>query len=381
MAFRTPQGPTSYYPPGVNTQQLGQQQHQDDHYPVGTSPTIRTKRPRPLDMQADDAHNHPSAAPAIPDQFIQDQEANDDGEDEEDEEGDGKKSDKKAGRRKIKIEFIQDKSRRHITFSKRKAGIMKKAYELSTLTGTQVLLLVVSETGLVYTFTTAKLQPLVTQPEGKNLIQACLNAPHGQLPAPSGGGGQPMNRMGNSSNQQTRSNVPGGLSIGGTKEDEAEGEEDDETGGATPNPTKPRTRRRTSSGAVPGGIPTTTGGNQKGPSNSPTSPNQPTPPQPAMGLHQQQGGAHPQMALNPPHGQPQQYSQTGHASHNQVPNVGPYSNTPDASGGYLSGHGHTGHPQMLAQYHLNQPANHQPPQHWGGQPTQPVSQNAQYGRR
>lgn len=32
----------------------------------------------------------------------------------------------KAGRRKIKIEFIQDKSRRHITFSKRKAGIMKK---------------------------------------------------------------------------------------------------------------------------------------------------------------------------------------------------------------------------------------------------------------
>jgi pheromone receptor transcription factor len=85
--------------------------------------------------------------------------------------------DKRAGRRKIKIEYIEDKSRRHITFSKRKAGIMKKAYELSTLTGTQVLLLVVSETGLVYTFTTPKLQPIVTKPEGKNLIQACLNAP------------------------------------------------------------------------------------------------------------------------------------------------------------------------------------------------------------
>jgi MADS-box transcription factor len=58
----------------------------------------------------------------------------------------------------------------------------------------------VSETGLVYTFTTPKLQPLVTKPEGKNLIQvrlpteadqwcapgshpsqACLNAPE---PAP-----------------------------------------------------------------------------------------------------------------------------------------------------------------------------------------------------
>jgi MADS-box transcription factor len=132
--------------------------------------------------------------------------------------------DDKTGRerRKIEIKFIQDKSRRHITFSKRKAGIMKKvrspptvasrrastrlfwflrqhqlqhkhnppvayfsrhlradhlfffffqAYELSVLTGTQVLLLVVSETGLVYTFTTPKLQPLVTKPEGKNLIQ------------------------------------------------------------------------------------------------------------------------------------------------------------------------------------------------------------------
>lgn len=40
----------------------------------------------------------------------------------------------RAGRRKIKIEFIDDKSRRHITFSKRKAGIMKKvSYSLSML--------------------------------------------------------------------------------------------------------------------------------------------------------------------------------------------------------------------------------------------------------
>lgn len=36
--------------------------------------------------------------------------------------------DEKGGRerRKIEIKFIGDKSRRHITFSKRKAGIMKK---------------------------------------------------------------------------------------------------------------------------------------------------------------------------------------------------------------------------------------------------------------
>lgn len=102
-------------------------------------------------------------------------------EDPEDSDDDGNgRSEKRAGRRKIRIEYIEDKSRRHITFSKRKAGIMKKAYELSTLTGTQVLLLVASETGHVYTFATPKLQPLITKPEGKNLIQACLNAPDGE---------------------------------------------------------------------------------------------------------------------------------------------------------------------------------------------------------
>lgn len=99
----------------------------------------------------------------------------------EDEEKRESLAEKKTGRRKINIEFIEDKSRRHITFSKRKAGIMKKAYELSTLTGTQVLLLVASETGHVYTFATPKLQPLITKAEGKNLIQSCLNA---QEPAP-----------------------------------------------------------------------------------------------------------------------------------------------------------------------------------------------------
>ncbi|KAH7099667.1 SRF-type transcription factor (DNA-binding and dimerization domain)-domain-containing protein [Auriculariales sp. MPI-PUGE-AT-0066] len=129
-----------------------------------------------------------AAAPASGGGMAFQQEAGDG--DSEDEEG----RDKKTGRRKIKIEFIQDKSRRHITFSKRKAGIMKKAYELSTLTGTQVLLLVVSETGLVYTFTTAKLQPLVTQPEGKNLIQACLNAPP-PAPFPINAGGPPPQQM------------------------------------------------------------------------------------------------------------------------------------------------------------------------------------------
>ncbi|CED83692.1 srf-tf-domain-containing protein [Phaffia rhodozyma] len=115
-----------------------------------------------------------------------------DEDDEDDGDGPRKKTrtnsgDSQGGRRSIHIEYIENKARRHITFSKRRAGIMKKAYELSVLTGTQVLLLVVSETGLVYTYTTPKLEPLVTQTEGKNLIQACLNAPEGVAP-----GGEPL---------------------------------------------------------------------------------------------------------------------------------------------------------------------------------------------
>lgn len=44
-------------------------------------------------------------------------------------------------RRKIEIKFIQDKSRRHITFSKRKAGIMKKVRWTSCLIEFHLLIL------------------------------------------------------------------------------------------------------------------------------------------------------------------------------------------------------------------------------------------------
>jgi len=53
-------------------------------------------------------------------------EHDDDLDEESGDEETGSKNEKRAGRRKIKIEYIDDKSRRHITSSKRKAGIMKK---------------------------------------------------------------------------------------------------------------------------------------------------------------------------------------------------------------------------------------------------------------
>ena len=101
------------------------------------------------------------------------------------------KNKKTLGRVKIKMAYIDNKIRRYTTFSKRKTGIMKKAYELATLTGTEVMLLVASETGKiidencnvsyhyvvlghVYTYATAKLQPMITSETGKALIQTCL---------------------------------------------------------------------------------------------------------------------------------------------------------------------------------------------------------------
>nr|CAD2198148.1 unnamed protein product [Meloidogyne enterolobii] len=79
------------------------------------------------------------------------------------------------------MEYIGNKLRRYTTFSKRKTGIMKKANELSTLTGTQVLLLVASETGHVYAFATSKLKPMILSEPGKQLIQNCLNATEEQI--------------------------------------------------------------------------------------------------------------------------------------------------------------------------------------------------------
>ena len=54
--------------------------------------------------------------------------------------------------------------------------VLLQAYELSTLTGTQVMLLVASETGHVYTFATRKLQPMITSDAGKALIQVMIGS-------------------------------------------------------------------------------------------------------------------------------------------------------------------------------------------------------------
>jgi len=255
-----------------------------------------------------------------------------------------------------------------------------QAYELSTLTGTQVLLLVVSETGLVYTFTTAKLQPLVTQPEGKNLIQACLNAPHGQLPSqmPVGStisrsgapGPQPMATA-------AQTNVSGGLTIGsgGQKDEDAERDESD----------RANKRRRRGSGAAQQTNPppsnNSTANNRAAPPQSPHSPNAPipAPAPPSMNIPGQRSGAPPQMTMGSP---PQSHTHP-HPTHQAPQNTythQPYPGQPQTDL-------YTGQPMMgPAGYGYTQPQGGQGPpqnslQQGGQQWAQAVPQNSHYTRR
>jgi pheromone receptor transcription factor len=166
-------------------------------------------------------------------------------------------------------------------------GIMKKAYELSTLTGTQVLLLVVSETGLVYTFTTAKLQPLVTQPEGKNLIQSCLNAPAGQPPS-----SLPVGATIGRSAPQPTVNAPGGLAI---NDDDG----DDDSDGADREVKRPR---RLSNEAGPADAPSAPMGIPNQPQSHGASPGIPPRVSP---IQSQNGAPQPGSSIPQQHAQPQ----------------------------------------------------------------------------
>ncbi|KAI3522141.1 hypothetical protein L1887_11621 [Cichorium endivia] len=56
------------------------------------------------------------------------------------------------GRRKLEIKRIKDKSRRLVTFSKRRTGLKSKAQQLSVLCDVDVGLMVFSSSGKLYEF-------------------------------------------------------------------------------------------------------------------------------------------------------------------------------------------------------------------------------------
>uniref|UniRef100_A0AAU7LL28 MADS59 n=1 Tax=Hippophae rhamnoides TaxID=193516 RepID=A0AAU7LL28_9ROSA len=56
------------------------------------------------------------------------------------------------GRGKVEMKRIEKKIQRQVTFSKRRNGLLKKAYELSILCDAEVALLIYSSSGKLYEF-------------------------------------------------------------------------------------------------------------------------------------------------------------------------------------------------------------------------------------
>jgi len=59
---------------------------------------------------------------------------------------------KKMGRGRVELKRIENKINRQVTFSKRRNGLLKKAYELSVLCDAEVALIIFSSRGKLYEF-------------------------------------------------------------------------------------------------------------------------------------------------------------------------------------------------------------------------------------
>ncbi|ESQ43972.1 hypothetical protein EUTSA_v10006419mg [Eutrema salsugineum] len=59
------------------------------------------------------------------------------------------------GRGRVEVKRIENKISRQVTFSKRKSGLLKKAYELSVLCDVEVALIIFSSSGKLYEFSNA----------------------------------------------------------------------------------------------------------------------------------------------------------------------------------------------------------------------------------
>lgn len=59
------------------------------------------------------------------------------------------------GRGRVELKRIENKINRQVTFSKRRNGLLKKAYELSVLCDAEIALIVFSSRGKLYEFGSA----------------------------------------------------------------------------------------------------------------------------------------------------------------------------------------------------------------------------------
>lgn len=70
---------------------------------------------------------------------------------------------KKMGRGKIEIKKIENTNSRQVTFSKRRAGLLKKAQELAILCDAEVAVIVFSNTGKLFEFSSAGMKRTLTR--------------------------------------------------------------------------------------------------------------------------------------------------------------------------------------------------------------------------
>lgn len=86
------------------------------------------------------------------------------------------------GRQKIEMKRIENEDDRHITFSKRKSGIYKKASELTTLCGAEVGVVIFSPSGKPFSFAHPSIDSISNRflnripPENNDTTQALVEA-------------------------------------------------------------------------------------------------------------------------------------------------------------------------------------------------------------
>jgi len=77
-------------------------------------------------------------------------------------------------RGKTQMKRIENATSRQVTFSKRRNGLLKKAFELSVLCDAEVALVVISPRGKLYEFASARYLPLLAFPRFGGLCLAIV---------------------------------------------------------------------------------------------------------------------------------------------------------------------------------------------------------------
>uniref|UniRef100_A0A453GCM5 MADS-box domain-containing protein n=1 Tax=Aegilops tauschii subsp. strangulata TaxID=200361 RepID=A0A453GCM5_AEGTS len=82
-----------------------------------------------------------------------------------------------ARRGRVELRRIEDRTSRQVRFSKRRAGLFKKAFELSLLCDAEVALLVFSPAGKLYEYASSRCMPLATRlPPGQRTAALLCSA-------------------------------------------------------------------------------------------------------------------------------------------------------------------------------------------------------------